>query len=129
MEDSLLCPNQCRENGIMINTRPKVYCNSEYAESMECPETGLRIPICHHGPLPFILVRRPTMEETLTCSYIDITSDADWEPYGDLSPTHLSIVKIKSANPMIQGEIIDELDYVSKLFIGRNLDDYFHRND
>ena len=38
MDDSLLCPNQCRENGIMIDTRPKVYCNDAMAETMECPE-------------------------------------------------------------------------------------------
>ena len=78
----------------MIDTRPKIYCNEETAETMECPGTGIRVPIGHHGPLPFILVRRPMMEETLTCNYIDVTSEADWEPYGDHSPTHSGISKI-----------------------------------
>ena len=41
MEDSLLCPNQCRDNGIMIDTRPKVYCDEATAETIECPGTGL----------------------------------------------------------------------------------------
>ena len=91
MEDSLLSPNQCRDNGILIDMRPKVYCSEDSAETMECPEAGVCLLIRHHGLVPFIPVQRPTMEETLTCSYIDITSDADWEPYGDQSPTHSGI--------------------------------------
>ena len=38
MEDSLLCPNQCRENGIEIDTRPKKYCNDPTAQTMYVPE-------------------------------------------------------------------------------------------
>lgn len=45
MDGSLLCPNQCRENGIMINTRPKIYCNKVTTETMECPGSGIRVPI------------------------------------------------------------------------------------
>ena len=56
MEDSLLCPNQCFENGILIDTRPTIYCKEESAATMECPDRGLRIPIRHHRPLPFIPV-------------------------------------------------------------------------
>ena len=119
MEDSLLCPNQCRDNGILNDTRPKV--------TMECPEIGLRVPIRHHGPLPFIPVRRPTMEETLTCYYVDITSEADWEPYGDHSPTHSGISKISSTHPIQQGTVTEELDHISSLLMGRNLDTIFSK--
>ena len=56
MDNSLLYPNQCRENGIMIDTRPKVFCDEAMAETMECLKVGVRIPIWHHGPLPFIPV-------------------------------------------------------------------------
>ena len=45
MEDSLLCPNQCRDNGIKIDTRPSIYCNEESAATMECPSEDLKIPI------------------------------------------------------------------------------------
>ena len=102
MEDSLLCPNQCRENGVLIDTRPSIYCNSESAATMECPERNLRIPIRHHGPLPFIPVRRPTMNETMTCSYIDITTEAEWDPYGPQSPTHSGVSKIATSGPLAQ---------------------------
>ena len=104
MEDSLLCPNQCRENGIQINTRPKVYCpNDETAESICCPESGKTFPICHHGPLPFLPVRRPTQNEVMSCEYIDLTMDNEWEPYGPNSPTCSGIAKISTKDIRIQG--------------------------
>ena len=122
MEDSLLCPNQCRDNGILIDTRPTVYCNFESVARMECPDKGLKVPICHYRPLPFIPVRRLTMEETLMCSYIDITSEAEWDPYGPQSPTHSGISKVSLSGPLAQGEESDDLDYIRWLLMGIDLD-------
>ena len=127
MNDSLLCPNQCRENGIMIDTRPKVYCNDPNAETMECPEAEIRIPIWHHGRLPFILVRRPTMEETLTCDYIDVTSDAEWEPYREHSPMLSGISKVSALHPICQGKVTEDLDHICNILMGRNLDATFSK--
>ena len=81
MEDSLLCPNQCRENGIEIDTRPKVYCNDPSAQSMYVPEIDKSFPILHHGPLPYIQVRFPTSEEMLQCDIINLTMESEWDPY------------------------------------------------
>ena len=128
VEDSLLCPNQCRENGILIDTRPSISCNNESAATMECPQRDLRIPICHHGPLLFIPARRPTMNEMLTCSYIDITSEAEWDPYGPQSLTHSGVSKVSSSGPLSQGEVSDDLDYISKLLMGKNLESILATN-
>lgn len=54
MEDSLLCPNQCRERGIEIDTRPRIYSNNENAQTVNCLEHNVRFEIRHHGPLPFL---------------------------------------------------------------------------
>ena len=94
---------------------------------MECPEAGIRIPIRHHGPLPFIPVRRPTMEETLTCDYIDVTSDADWEPYGEHSPTHSGISKVSALHLICQGKVTEDLDHICNLLMGKNLDTIFSK--
>ena len=67
-------------------------------------------------------IRRPTMEETLTCSYINITSEAEWDPYGPQSPTHSGISKVSSGGPLVQEEVSDNLDYISQLLMGKNLD-------
>lgn len=82
MDHSLLCPNQCENNGIRIDLRPKKYYpESISASTMFCGEHNLSIPIQHEGPLPYIQVRRPTGEELLTCDIIQLTSENDWNPY------------------------------------------------
>ena len=81
MEDSLVCPNQCRENGIEIDTRPKMYCNDPSAQSMYVPEIYKSFPILHHGPLPYLQVRFPTSEEMLQCDIVNLTLESEWDPY------------------------------------------------
>ena len=129
MEDSLLCLNQCRENGIQIYTRPKVYCpNDKTAESICCPESGKTFPIQHHGPLPFLLVRHPTQNETMSCEYIDLTMDSEWEPYGSNSPTCSVISKISTKDIDMQGQIGDDLSFIGQVLMGRNLESLFSKN-
>ena len=79
MEDSLLFPNQCRINGVHIDTRPTAYCTSDDAQSMILGE--YTIPITHVGPMPYIPVRIPTSEELSTCQYIELTDRNEWNPY------------------------------------------------
>ena len=73
MEDSLQCPNQCRDIGIKIDTCPKKYCDdiTSTCEKMFCPDIDKSFPIRHHGPLPFIPVRFPTSEEVLNWDAIE----------------------------------------------------------
>ena len=86
MENALICPNQCRENGIQVDTRPKYYHPDEpTCQSIFDNVNNVRIPLEHHGPLPYIPVRRPTNEEILTCDEIILTSTNDWDPYDELS--------------------------------------------
>ena len=128
MEDSLLCPNQCRLNGIEINTRPKMYCdNDETTESIYYPEIQKCFLIRHHGPLPFLPVRRPTMEETLTCTYIDLTPNTDWDLYRSDSHSDSGIAKIATKSLREQGIISDDLQHIGKVLMGQNLDTIFEK--
>jgi hypothetical protein len=82
MEHSLLCPNQCEDNDIRIDLRPSLYYPNEIrASTLYCENNNIVIPIHHHGPLPYINVRRPTNEELLVCDIIQLTSTNDWNPY------------------------------------------------
>lgn len=82
MENSLLCPNQCRDNGLLIDTRPKMYCpHDELAQCVMDPVSQLKMPILHHGPMPYLPVRKPTNEELLTCDEIVFTGLDEWNPY------------------------------------------------
>ena len=66
MEDSLANPIQCMEADTKIDLRPrKFYPDDESAQTITFAN-GLSIPIEHDGPLPFIHVCRPTLEELET---------------------------------------------------------------
>ena len=90
MDHSLLCPNQCRSNGILINTIPSCFSDDEHAQTVQIPQgnDGIIIPIQHYGPLPFIPVRRPTNEEIITCEEFCLTPEEDWEPYNQPAIEH-----------------------------------------
>ena len=121
MEDSLLCPNQCRENGIEIDTRPKQYCSAQTAQTMYVPELDKSFPISHHGPLPYLQVRYPTSEEMLQCDIVDLTLDSDWDPYDlEISP---HIGSMSSAGQKMPTAVISALN-VTKL-VDFVQDDYF----
>ena len=83
MTDSLLCPNQCRLNGVEIDTRPSSLCSDTTAQSMTAE--GHTFPLQHHGPLPYIHVRHPTSEEIASCQHIELTEKCEWRPYENTS--------------------------------------------
>jgi len=87
MEDSLPCPNQSEENGVRIDLRPKIYYPEERtAQSISVStETPHLFPLRHHGPLPYIPIRRPTEEEMQDCVQLKLTSRDDWDPYSPSS--------------------------------------------
>ena len=117
MEDSLLCPNQCRDIGIEIDTRPKRYCDDITCEKMFCPDIDKSFPIRHHGPLPFIPVRFPTSEEVLNCDIIELTSESEWMPY----ESNISSVRTGNISARSQADIC----YISQVLMGDNLDELF----
>ena len=56
MEHSLICPNQCEDNGVRIDLRPvKYYPDCPTASTISAPD-DIILPIQHKGPLPFITV-------------------------------------------------------------------------
>ncbi len=83
MEDSLLCPNQCRVNGVEIDTRPPEFVpGSNTAGKMRAPTLDYDFSIDHHGPIPYIRVRRPRPDELLSCERVQLTPHDEWDPYG-----------------------------------------------
>jgi hypothetical protein len=126
MVDSLLCPNQCRDFGIEIDTRPKLYCDDASAQTMRIPHLDLVIPIHHHGPLPYFNVRRPSSDELLHCEIIDLTSMDDWDPY-NMTPIdqHLTqqVWKVSTLPHSVPAEVraFHEYDAISNILLSYNL--------
>ncbi|MGH3054118.1 MAG: hypothetical protein ACRDL7_03970, partial [Gaiellaceae bacterium] len=82
MENSLLCPNQLRANGIVVDTCPRQYTKGESLHGIYSSNDDIFFPFSMHGCISYLPSRLPTDDELKTCQHIYLTSDADWDPYG-----------------------------------------------
>ena len=82
MEHSLLCPNQSRVHGVVIDdilTFLDYYNKSTH--SVYFPNEDVRLPILLNGPVSYLPVRYPTDEEMDQCLHLDLSCDeSPWEP-------------------------------------------------
>ena len=82
MNRSLLCPNQCEDNGVRIDLRPKVYYkDSPTISTVNYYDAGLKIKVQHKGSLPYFNLRYPTSNKLLCCDLVQLTSTNEWDPY------------------------------------------------
>jgi hypothetical protein len=73
---SLLCPNQLRHHGIIVND-VLVHLSpnpTEASHSIYIPEDELRIPLQLKGVISYFDTRRPSTQELEECKWVTITS-------------------------------------------------------
>ena len=117
MDHCLLCPNQCEENGIRIDLRPRFhYPESPTASTLASHENNFEVPLLHKGPMPYFNVRRPTKRELETCDVIQLTSVHEWDPYQmtqHLSPIVSQMTKTATISTLESScDISDQLLHV-----------------
>ena len=81
MDDSLCNPVQCEEINVRVDIRPKSYYMDQFQAQSITLESGLIIPLQYDGVLPYLPVRRPTINELKSCDRYTLTSRFDWDPY------------------------------------------------
>ena len=83
MEHSLLCPNQSRVTGIIVNDIPTfldVTGNSTH--SIRIPKSDVDLPLCLNGSISYLPVRYPSEQELEECERIVLTDgEAEWDPH------------------------------------------------
>lgn len=80
MKHSLLCPNQMRDNGIVVDDTPKQYSKAS-THSIYIPDRDLRIPLTMDGVVSGFDTRTPTNEELDNIDrHIEMTSAMEWNP-------------------------------------------------
>ena len=80
MEHSLLCPNQARMNGVVVDDCPTALDSSgRSTHSVYFPGEDKRLPLLSKFPISFLPVRRPTREELETCVTLEVTSMEEWD--------------------------------------------------
>ena len=78
MPYSLLCPNQLRYNGLIVNDIPKTF-DTKSTHSIIIPGK-LNLPLRMRGVLSYLCTRKPTEQELHACERYELMSSAPWEP-------------------------------------------------
>ena len=81
MENSLLCPNQARDNGVIVNDIPKFLDPSgKSTHSIYFPMEDINLPLDMNGPISYLPVRYPSDNDLDHCQQLDLTSAINWDP-------------------------------------------------
>jgi hypothetical protein len=84
----LLCPNQMRCNGLIVNDVPPLF-NPDFPHSIVIPGK-LELPLKMRGVMSYLETHKPTMDEISKCEHFELTSTKPWDPHAmnlDLTPT------------------------------------------
>ena len=117
MNNALLCPNQARENGIVVNDVPlRLDHTNQSTFSIIAGED--EFGLTEYGPTAYVQLRRPTEIELDTLIPIDITGEEEWNPYGE-NNKHSNI---SSFQTIIDDDIGDWLiEYPSRQLCSLNI--------
>lgn len=82
VENTLLCPNQLRYNGVTVDDCPKHLAprDNPSTHSIFIPDQQVRVPLRLVGPVSVFDTRTPTKEEIDTCKWVTLTNDEHWDP-------------------------------------------------
>ena len=80
MEHSLLCTNQARMNGVIVDDCPIALDPSgRSTHSVYFPNEDKRLPLLSKFPISFLPVRKPTADELENCITLELTSMEEWD--------------------------------------------------
>jgi Fe-S-cluster containining protein len=90
MDHNLLCPDQMREAGIIVNDIPLLRIEPKHRttehHSIIDHSYNLHIPLKYDKPISYFICRKPSIDEihdTLNNIHVQMTSDAEWSPYDE----------------------------------------------
>ena len=86
LQNHLLCPNQLRMNGVIVNECPRFLDpNRDHrSHSLYFPDDDVLLPLSLDGVISFFSCRKPTEREMRECPTIVATYESpSWEPYSD----------------------------------------------
>jgi hypothetical protein len=80
---SLLCPNQLRQYGIIVDDVPRHLAPdpSKATHSIYIANNDVHIPLQMGGVISLFYTRRPTIPEIEDCLWLVLTSKLDWDPH------------------------------------------------
>ena len=82
LQDSLICPNQLRHNGLKVDETPTQF-DKTSTHSIIVPNNSLTIPMSLQGTVSYFEARKPTEEELRTSEWVRMTHYDNWDPHSD----------------------------------------------
>ena len=80
MTHSILCTNQVRHNGVIVNDTPKI-CDRNSTQDIKIPKDDISLPLEMNGPIPYLPISKPTQNDIEWLPRITITSEEEeWDP-------------------------------------------------
>ena len=80
MTHSILCTNQVRHQGVIVNDVPKV-CDPNSTQDIRVDKENIVMPLEMNGPIPYIPISKPSWNDLENLPRIILTSDeVDWDP-------------------------------------------------
>ena len=79
MSHSLLCPNQLRSYGIIVDDTPRQF-DSSSSHSIVVPGDNVKIPLEMSGVISYFSSHLPTDDELVNCRRLVMCSDVPWDP-------------------------------------------------
>jgi hypothetical protein len=85
MPNTLLCPNQLRANGVIVDDCPKqlVPPNRPSAHALICQDQDIQIALNLQGVTSYFVTRSPTVNEIETCQWVNLSDEHNWDPHSD----------------------------------------------
>ena len=80
---SLLCPNQLRDFGVIVNDCPSIF-DANSTHSIILPDQQIELPLLLRGTISYLETRKPTEDELLMCERYELTSASPWNPNASL---------------------------------------------
>ena len=122
MEHSLLCTNQARMNGVIIDDCPtSLDPTGKSTHSIYFPDKDVRLPLLSNFPISFLPVRHPSPTELDTCPTLSLTSTDEWD-------TSLFQDMNKGINSLSQYDLTVDKDFSSLLKQNVYIDAIHHKN-
>jgi hypothetical protein len=85
VKTTLLCPNQMRANGIIVDDVPMHLAPKDKPSlhSIYSPEDDFVIPLSLKGVFSCFVMHTPTWEEIETCKHIKLTEEYNWDSHSE----------------------------------------------
>ena len=90
MVHSILCTNQARHAGILVNDVPKV-CDGTSSQDIRTRDGSVSMPLEMNGPIPYLPISKPTSNDIEYLPRIKLTADdIEWDPHSIFNEPNVS---------------------------------------